>query len=212
MFDIVLRVDLPWSLGDRDDDWNAFASLSAQTVDLVKARLKEAAQKSWELGTRAQALLELESPSISIFTATSIPGSPASLGSSNKTATLVPAVNAAKIALASGQLKEVLAISNDIVKSRPDGTLALMKDGSASDPASNGVAVLIANWTEAQGPDFSSAASDQLTWLLQHVPRSSKGAISHRNNAVQLWSDFIYMVPPFLAYYGATTSNKSLIA
>jgi rhamnogalacturonyl hydrolase YesR len=62
-----------------------------------------------------------------------------------------------------------------------------------------------------QGSDFSAAASDQLTWLLNDVPRSSKGAISHRNNGVQLWSDFIYMVPPFLAYYGATTSNKTLI-
>ncbi|KAG8743545.1 hypothetical protein FRC10_011785 [Ceratobasidium sp. 414] len=179
--------------------------MSAATVDLVKARLKEAAQKR-------QALLELESPSISVFTATSIPGSPASYDSSNKTSALVPVANAAKVALASGQLKDIIAISNDIVSSRPDGSLALMKDGSAADPASNGVAVLVANWTGAQGPDFSSAASDQLTWLLEHVPRSNEGAISHRNNVVQLWSDFIYMVPPFLAYYGATTSNKTLVA
>ncbi|KAG8710389.1 hypothetical protein FRC08_017233 [Ceratobasidium sp. 394] len=188
------------------------AAMSAETVDLVKARLKEAAQKSWELGTRSQALLELESPSISVFTASSIPGSPASYDSSNKTSALFPVTNAAKIALASGELKDIIAISDDIVSSRPDGSLALMKDGSAADPASNGVAVLVANWTGAQGPDFSSAASDQLTWLLNHVPRSNKGAISHRNNAVQLWSDFIYMVPPFLAYYGATTSNKTLVA
>ncbi|KAG9084711.1 hypothetical protein FRC06_003934 [Ceratobasidium sp. 370] len=196
--------------------------MSAETVGLVKARLKEAAQ-------RRQALLELESPSISVFTATSIPGSPASYDSSNKTSTLVPLTNAARIALASGELKDVISISNDIVSNRPDGSLALMKDGSAADPASNGVAVLVANWTGTQtiyvkaamltlirdpfqGPDFSSAASDQLTWLLKHVPRSNKGAISHRNNAVQLWSDFIYMVPPFLAYYGATTSNKTLVA
>ncbi|KAG8718644.1 hypothetical protein FRC09_012355 [Ceratobasidium sp. 395] len=188
------------------------AALSAQTVDLVKARLKEAAQKSWELGTRSQALLELDSPSLSVFTATSIPGSPASLGSSNKTSTLTPHINAAKIALASGQLGDIIGISTEILNSRPDGSLALMKDGSSADPASNGVAMLVANWTEAQGPDFSSAASDQLAWLLEHVPRSDKGAISHRNNAVQLWSDFIYMVPPFLAYYGASTSNKTLIA
>ncbi|QRV93574.1 glycoside hydrolase family 88 protein [Ceratobasidium sp. AG-Ba] len=179
--------------------------MSTEDVGLVKARLKEAAQKR-------QALLELDSPSLSVFTASSIPGSPASRGSNETLEALVPLQNAAKVALAGGQLKDIMKITTDIVSSKADGSLALMKDGSAADPASNGVAVLVANWTESQGPDFASAASDQLTWLLQHVPRSSKGAISHRNNAVQFWSDFIYMVPPFLAYYGATTSNKSLIA
>ncbi|KAF8597060.1 hypothetical protein BDV93DRAFT_499963 [Ceratobasidium sp. AG-I] len=184
-------------------------ALSAATVGLVKARLKEAAQKSWELGTRSQALLELDSPSVSVFTASSIPGSPAAKGTG---VNLTPVNNIIKSALASGELKDVVAISTEIVSTKAAGTLPLMKDGSAADPASNGVAVLVANWTGAQGSDFSEAAKDQLDWLLNHVPRSSKGAISHRNNAVQLWSDFIYMVPPFLAYYGATTSNSTLVA
>lgn len=52
-----------------------------------------------------------------------------------------------------------------------------------------GVAVLLANWTR---PDlsvttFSKAASGQLEQLLHNTPRSAEGAISHRQDEVQLW-------------------------
>ena len=52
-----------------------------------------------------------------------------------------------------------------------------------------GVAVLIANWTgHADGSvDFAGAARDQLRFLLNDVPKTSDGALSHRNEQVQLW-------------------------
>ena len=62
-----------------------------------------------------------------------------------------------------------------------------MKDGSAADPASIGVAVLLANWTKQGGQDYAGAATDQLDYLYQKVPRSNEGAISHRTADVQLW-------------------------
>lgn len=37
------------------------------------------------------------------------------------------------------------------------------------------------------------------------------GAISHRLWSAQLWADNVYMVPPFLAYYGAVTNNQTLV-
>ncbi|CCO33654.1 hypothetical protein BN14_07739 [Rhizoctonia solani AG-1 IB] len=86
-----------------------------------------------------------------------------------------------------------------------------MPDGSAADPASNGVGVLIANWTGASGANYAQAAADQLTYLLTVTPRAPNGAISHRADEAQLWSDFIYMVPPFLAYYGVLTDNQTLV-
>jgi len=65
------------------------------------------------------------------------------------------------------------------------------------------------------------------------VPKTSDGAISHRVSQLQLWyvrvvlltcsektnkkrvlprrSDSVYMVPPFLAYYGLTTNNQSML-
>jgi rhamnogalacturonyl hydrolase YesR len=33
--------------------------------------------------------------------------------------------------------------------------------------------------------------------------RAPNGAISQRVSQVQLWADFVYMAPPFIAYYGA---------
>ena len=68
-----------------------------------------------------------------------------------------------------------------------------------------GVSVLLRNWTlpsNESGP-FATAASDQLKYLLFTAPRTLEGAISHRTNQTQLWADFIYMAPPFIAYYGA---------
>jgi rhamnogalacturonyl hydrolase YesR len=46
-----------------------------------------------------------------------------------------------------------------------------------------------------------------LKYLLFTAPRTQKGAISHRTNQTQLWSDFLYMAPPFIAYYGALQSE-----
>ncbi|QRW26012.1 cell wall glycoside hydrolase YteR [Rhizoctonia solani] len=104
-----------------------------------------------------------------------------------------------------------IGISRNIVQSKTAGELPLMPDGSAADPASNGVGVLIANWTGASGGNYAQAAADQLTFLLTITPRAPNGAISHRADEAQLWSDFVYMVPPFLAYYGVLTDNQTLV-
>lgn len=50
---------------------------------------------------------------------------------------------------------------------------------------------------------FATAASEQLDFLLHVAPRAPNGAISHREDQAQLWADFVYMAPPFIAYYGA---------
>lgn len=128
-------------------------------------------------------------------------------------------------------LDATLALAREIVANKSAGAGALVPDGSAGDPASNGVGVLLANWTALGGADYAGAARGQLEHLLQQVPRTSDGAISHREGYVQLWcvpppfafrcqggrlmggrrSDSVYMVPPFIAYYGALTGNKTLL-
>lgn len=62
-------------------------------------------------------------------------------------------------------------------------------DGSAADPASNGVAAIIANWTGQSNSsvNFGQAAADQITYLFDSVPKTSDGAFSHRVSEVQLW-------------------------
>ncbi|KAJ6630814.1 Six-hairpin glycosidase-like protein [Mycena sp. CBHHK59/15] len=177
-------------------------NLSAADISTVTTRLAEGATHSWELGTRSEASLELYAPNFSVFTSTQLP--PSTTIPSNTTSAIAP----------------VFSIARNVVSGRGasngnvTGPQPLLRDGSAGDPASIGVAVLMANWTgqgAADGQDYARAARDQLDYLLNVVPHTSDGAISHRVAQVQLWSDSVYMVPPFLAYYGMITSNTTLI-
>jgi rhamnogalacturonyl hydrolase YesR len=179
-------------------------NLTDGQINVVSARLAEAALESWELGTRAQTILELNATEYSVFNSTSLPP-PASVPSS----------------LASSEaLTPFFAIAHDVVANRSkanNGTIGpqplISGDGAAADPVSIGVCVLLANWTKQDSGqlDYAGAATDQLNYILQDVPRTSDGAISHRVSEVQLWSDFVYMVPPFLAYYGVISRNRTLI-
>ncbi|KAF9076520.1 Six-hairpin glycosidase-like protein [Rhodocollybia butyracea] len=143
----------------------------------------------WELGTAAEALTELNWPSLSVFNASAFPP-PHILDNANNAS-------------------DVLNIANNIVSAKPSDSLALVaNDGAVGDPASIGVAVLLANWTSSN-VSFATAASDQLDYLLNVAPRADSGAISQRTDQVQLWADFIYMAPPFIAYYGALVGGDN---
>ncbi|EIN09188.1 hypothetical protein PUNSTDRAFT_68092 [Punctularia strigosozonata HHB-11173 SS5] len=165
--------------------------LNAQQITAVKARLAEGATHSWEIGTQSEALLELDTPSFSVFTAPVPPISPAPRS-----------------------LNEVLIIADRVLAQQSTtGTGSAVSlfpgDVSAADPASVGIAVLLAGWTGERGHEYSAAATSERNYLIEVAPRTPDGAISHRAAQVQLWSDFVYMVPPFLAYYGAITESSS---
>ncbi|KAI5895280.1 glycoside hydrolase family 105 protein [Schizophyllum commune H4-8] len=169
--------------------------LSDDEISLIRARLAEGSTRSWEIGTRAEVLLETDTPDFSVFSNNALPPSQD----------------------APDSLDRVLSIANETVADRArsnsnaTGAQPLMQDGSAGDPASVGVSVILANWTGQDDQDYAGAARDQLDFLLYHVPRTDDGAISHRVSEAQLWSDSVYMVPPFLAYYGVITENKTLL-
>ncbi|KAI0290829.1 hypothetical protein BC826DRAFT_1025519 [Russula brevipes] len=176
-------------------------NLSDAQIDIIKRQLQQSATHSWELGTRAQALLELSAPSFSVLTP-SVPLPPPS--------SLDAATNSS--------LADVLTIARNAVAALPSppangvGQPLFKGDASAADPASVGIAVLIANRTGLGSEDYASAATAQVEYLLgPAVPKTSDGAISHLVSDLQLWSDFVYMVPPFFAYYGITTSNQSML-
>ncbi|KAH9979414.1 hypothetical protein BGW80DRAFT_1472334 [Lactifluus volemus] len=124
----------------------------------------------------------------------SVPSSPSSLTTSQN-ASLVDVLNIARSVISPNNGNE-------------GGWEPLMGgDGSAGDPASVGIAVLLANWTQQQqdNEDYARAATAQVDYLLgPKVPK--------RSTAPSLiGSDFVYMVPPFLAYYGLTTGNQSMM-
>ena len=106
-------------------------------------------------------------------------------------ATLPPTAGSAP-----GALDDVLAIAKSVVANRTSSSssgpqpLMDVNGGAAGDPPSIGVAVLLANWTgrgAADGLDYAGAAQEQLEFLLEKVPRTDDGAISHRTEQVQLW-------------------------
>ncbi|OAV94812.1 hypothetical protein PTTG_06229 [Puccinia triticina 1-1 BBBD Race 1] len=173
-----------------DDSFN-------NTAPLVLNVLHKTANHSWEWGTEAQVLLEMKYPDLSVYS----------------TRRKLP-LTADEGPIEPPQL--MLDLIDPILARRDPSKLSLVDgDGAAGDPASLGVAVLVA--TVATSNDtvrserYRKLAEGQLQWVLNQVPRSPEGAISMRENEVQFWADFIYMLPPFLAYYGAATSNITLL-
>ncbi|KAI0698006.1 hypothetical protein BC835DRAFT_1405518 [Cytidiella melzeri] len=175
---------------------NAFAqNLTDDQLNAVKERLAQGAKQSWELGTEAQALTELDTPSFSVLTTS---------------ASLPPPQSAP------GSLEEVLTIAQSAVSklSTSSAPQPFYANSAAGDPPSIGVSVLIANWTgrgQQDNLNYAGAATDQLEYLFLKVPRTSDGAISHRVEKLQLWSDFVAMTPPFISYYGVVTGNQSMV-
>ncbi|KAH9991633.1 glycosyl hydrolase family 88-domain-containing protein [Russula compacta] len=169
--------------------------LNTTTLRLVRDNAVNISTHSWEIGTLAEALTEIEWPALSPLTASSVfPQVP------------LPWWQNAY---------DVLAIAEIIIDQQTNGTLPLTNgQGSVGDPASLGQAVLLRNWTKVNLTDtrFSFAAGQQLGYLLNDAPRASSGAISHRADEVELWADFVYMAPPFIAYFGALQNDSGGLA
>ncbi|TFY74471.1 hypothetical protein EWM64_g9543, partial [Hericium alpestre] len=160
-------------------------------ISLVSSNAQNISNASWEVGTFAEALTELYWPSMAVFSGHAIPFPRKLTGLDNAT--------------------NVVAIANTVVSNKPPWSLPLVADdGAVGDPASIGNAVLFANWTNVDrwNATFADAARGQLQYLMEEAPRTAEGAISHRVDQVQLWADFVYMAPPFIAYYGALQGGQ----
>lgn len=152
----------------------AFSALllvgSVRAIELTDGRyekvvevLQNIARYSWENGTKAQALLEANYPSLSVFS----PTPPFPLPSP----------------LPSGDISGIIDIAQTTLQNRPDdnvtvnGGATLLEDGAAGDPPSLGVAVLLANAStnnqQVNGIGYGDAAREQLNYLLYDVPRVS---------------------------------------
>lgn len=124
----------------------------------------------WTAGTYGEALLELTYPSLSVFSpnfATATSSNPA----------------------------QVVALVNTWESQRPtsSGTqeLAYVENGAAGDPPALGVPWIVAATSEGGEAKAKlwEQAREQLEYLLDAVPRTQDGAISHRppSEKVQLW-------------------------
>lgn len=159
--------------------------VSSQIINLVLQKAVQVATHSWEYGTVAEALLEWHNPKDSIWNDPFPNGTIPTLDIANTPA-----------------LSYVKPYINTTGSTLVDG------DGSAGDPAALGIPALMIGKTEKQ---YWDAAVRQHEHLIKEVPRWENGAISHRESVAELWADFVYMAPPFLAYYAVATSNITLL-
>ncbi|CED83332.1 Six-hairpin glycosidase-like [Phaffia rhodozyma] len=180
---------------------SAIDPLSDTVLDRVISLAISSSIYSWENGTLARALTEYYVPSISPFTENFLTNDP---NPSNSTITS-QLILIAQSTLAHKQASFGQSSTSGNWTLSAGKSLSLLDDDSAADPASLGEVVSWYNQTQSDTQAYGVA------YLLQVVPRSSTGAISHRADQFQYWSDFAYMVPPFLAYMGALENNQTLV-
>ena len=110
---------------------------------------------------------------------------------------------AAQAFLELGDVDLTIALAREAAYRRTaDGRLAMVDShDQVTDPAANGEALLFA--ARATGdPALSTAADEQLAYLLDRAPRASDGTYFHVLHLPQMWIDTLYMAPPFLAVAG----------
>ncbi|KAG6896117.1 hypothetical protein C0993_008745 [Termitomyces sp. T159_Od127] len=154
-------------------------------IQTVASLAQSLPSHSWEYGTASEALLELYDPGLSVFGPTPFP-----VPTVPKENVMALTYAASKIVLGGG--KNGLSNSN----------------GAVGDPASLGVSAVLLGKTESQ---YTEAARQTVDFIINFAPRFWNGAISHRVSTAELWADFMYMAPPFLAYYAADISNETLL-
>ncbi|KAE9398850.1 family 88 glycosyl hydrolase [Gymnopus androsaceus JB14] len=154
-------------------------------IEAVAAIAKALPSHSWEFGTATEALLELYNSSYSVFGTSPFP---------------IPALNPDDVpALA-------YAAENIVLGTGADGLAD--GDGAVGDPASLGVGAVLLGKTNSS---FAAGAANEFSYITGSAPQWYNGAISQRTDVPELWADFMYMAPPFLAYYAVDTANTTLL-
>jgi unsaturated rhamnogalacturonyl hydrolase len=95
----------------------------------------------------------------------------------------------------------ILLTKAAIVQRVPDGRLAVVDEGSPTDPAMGGEAY----WHAARitgDPEIQDAVRGMLDWILHKAPRAPDGTLYHVFKDPQVWSDGYFSAPTFLAAMG----------
>jgi unsaturated rhamnogalacturonyl hydrolase len=110
---------------------------------------------------------------------------------------------ASQAMLESGNDEMVYLMAKEaVLRQISDGRLSVVyTDNGVTDPASAGEAVLHAYHISGE-EELKIAADKMLEWLLGKAPRSKDGTIYHTMNSPEIWSDALYMAPPFIAVAG----------
>lgn len=125
---------------------------------------------SWEWGTTAQALLELDNNDLSVFGDNPFPNG--------------------KIPNADPNIRALKYVKPHIDRN----SQTLTPDGAVGDPASMGVSAILLGKSDGV---YNGAADRQADYILNKAPRYRNGAISHRSDVKELWADNMAMSFPF---------------
>ncbi|KAK4542299.1 hypothetical protein LTR36_006952 [Oleoguttula mirabilis] len=155
-------------------------------INAARHQAEHLSTHSWELGTAAEAVEELVDPQKTVFGRDPFPND--------------------KIPSQGLHLDQALIWLHQ--KIRTNNQTLFADDWGVSDPAALGVA---ATMLGHRWPQYTDAATRQKDYLLKDAPKYINGAISHRREVAELWSDAVSMVPPFLAYYGVAMNDITLI-
>ncbi|KAJ7484786.1 hypothetical protein B0H11DRAFT_1621349, partial [Mycena galericulata] len=152
-------------------------------ISAVAALAESLPSHIWEFGTAMETLLELRSAEFSVFGSSPFP---------------VPTLDPSTVPSLVYAATKIVIGANGLA----DG------NGAVGDPASVGVAAIMLGKTNST---YATAAQSEIDYLLGGTPRWVNGAISQRADVAELWADFIYMAPPFIAYFAADSNNASLL-
>lgn len=176
---------------------------AVSNLDEIAARAEESAAHSWEYGAVSHALLEIYDPSVSPFF-----GAYNSLEEiGDDTIRNARGLKFAKRFIRTDQSTLIDGEGKNPSSLWPYQADSALETGSAADPASLGpAAILLGKLDKA----YEEAAARQQQVLIKQTPRYQNGAISHRENIAELWSDFGYMAPPFLALSTFLSRDEAL--
>lgn len=180
--------------------------MSSELISNIIMQGRLLASHSWEYGAFSEALLEWYNPEFSVFSKDAFPDGKIpvlQVGDIESLSYAKPNIRINSTTLIDGDGKALVHVC--VRHQRWKLTVSI---GAAGDPASLAVSAILIGQTQ---PDYLSAAERQVNHLLGNVPRFSNGAISHRESNVELWADFVYMVPPALAYWAVQTNNVTLL-
>jgi len=89
-----------------------------------------------------------------------------------------------------------------VLRQKEDGRFSLVaSDYNIADPGSNSPGVLMA-YKVTGDEKYKTAAQKQYEYYNNPKTRTSKGYILHNTKSIQVWSDNLFMVAPFLAMMG----------
>ncbi|CAK1366643.1 hypothetical protein CB0940_09002 [Cercospora beticola] len=159
-------------------------------INAALSQAHEQATHSWEIGYAHEATMQIFNPERSVFGSDPFPGGE------------LPTLGL--------RLDEASLYAQPRIRTH-DKSLFDEESGAVSDPAALGMAALMLGRRSWNSKAYREAAERQKDLLLRQAPRYVNGAISHRWENAELWSDAPAMFPPFLAYYGVATNDTDLV-